>query len=233
MLWSIGNELSSPARARPGRLHRRARPSSRSSWTRRGPVGLAVAGLPELALPGGEYEPLDVIGLNDYFGWYPGPSGQIFDRTKLSGYLDAVRACYPDKALMVTEFGAEANRDGPVEEKGTWAFQQDWINYQLGVFATKPWLSGAIYWALNEFWVRPGWEGGNPRPEPPVHQKGLDRPTTASRKPAFADVQRCSRDAAAVPVYRDAEPRRRVGPRRLRASCAFARRRPAGSASLS
>ena len=36
---------------------------------------------------------------------------------------------------MVTEFGAEANRDGPVEEKGTWAFQQDFVNYHLGVFA--------------------------------------------------------------------------------------------------
>ena len=100
-----------------------------------------------------------------------------------------MRACYPDKALMVTEFGAEANRDGPSEEKGTWAFQQEWINYQLGVFATKPWLSGAMYWALNEFWVRPGWEGGNPRPSSPVHQKGLVT-YDGVRKPAFADVQR-------------------------------------------
>ena len=73
-----------------------------------------------------------MLGLNDYFGWYPGPSGQIFDRTKLSGYLDAARACYPKKALMVTEFGAEANRDGPIEEKGTWGFQQEWVNYHLG-----------------------------------------------------------------------------------------------------
>ena len=52
---------------------------------------------------------------------------------------------------MVTEFGAEANRDGPVEEKGTWAFQQDFVNYHLGIYAQKPWLSGAVYWALNEF----------------------------------------------------------------------------------
>ena len=42
---------------------------------------------------------------------------------------------------MVTEFGAEANRDGPAEEKGTYAFQQDFVNYHLGVFATKPWLA--------------------------------------------------------------------------------------------
>ena len=90
---------------------------------------------------------------------------------------------------MVSEFGAEANRDGPIEEKGTWAFQQDFVNYHLGVFATKPWLSGALYWAINEFRVRPGWEGGNPRPQPPVHQKGLPTYDWA-HKPAWADAQR-------------------------------------------
>ena len=68
-----------------------------------------------------EYAPLDVIGINDYFGWYPGPNGSIADRDLLSEYLDTVRACYPDKALMISEFGAEANRDGPIEERGTYA----------------------------------------------------------------------------------------------------------------
>ena len=90
----------------------------------------------------------------------------------------------------MTEFGAEANREGPVEEKGTWAFQQDFVNYHLGVFATKSWLSGAVYWALNEFRVKPDWEGGNPRPQPPVHQKGLLTYDGMARKPAWADVHR-------------------------------------------
>jgi hypothetical protein len=26
---------------------------------------------------------------------------------------------------------------------------------------------------LQEFWCRPAWSGGNPRPQPPVHQKGI------------------------------------------------------------
>ena len=188
MLWSIGNELSSqPGPVQNAYIAAATKFAKEMDPTR--PVGLAVAAYPSSLCQADSYKPLDVLGLNDYFGWYPGPSGQIFDRTKLSGYLDAARACYPDKALMVSEFGAEANRDGPVEEKGTWAFQQEWINFQLGVFATKPWLSGAIYWALNEFWVRPGWEGGNPRPtsaaasEGPVTYDGVN-------KPAWADVQR-------------------------------------------
>jgi beta-glucuronidase len=187
LLWSIANELS----ARPGPVQgfyiRRARNlAKRLDPTR--PVGIAVAGYPSVGCQG-EYGPLDVIGVNEYFGWYPGPSGQIFDRTRLSAYLDSVRACYPNKAVFVSEFGAEANRDGPVEEKGTWLFQQDFVNFHLGVYATKPWLAGAIYWALNEFRVRPSWEGGNPRPQPPVHQKGLLTYDWV-RKPAWTDAQR-------------------------------------------
>jgi beta-glucuronidase len=77
-----------------------------------------------------------------------------------------------------------------VEEKGTYQHQQDFVNYHLGVYATRPWLSGAFYWALEEFRVRPGWEGGNPRPDPPIHQKGLLRFADRSKKPAWFDVQR-------------------------------------------
>jgi glycosyl hydrolase family 2 len=188
MLWSIGNELSSqPGPVQNAYIKAAANFVRETDPTR--PVGIAVAGYPSSLCQADSYKPLDVLGINDYFGWYPGPSGQIFDRTKLSGYLDAVRQCYSDKAIMITEFGAEANRDGPPEEKGTYAFQQDWVNYQLGVFATKPWLSGALYWALNEFWVRPGWEGGNPRPLPPLFQKGLIT-YDGVKKPAWADVQR-------------------------------------------
>jgi beta-glucuronidase len=201
LLWSIGNELSSqPGPVQRSYIASATRFAKQMDPTR--PVGIAVAAYPSSLCQAEDYKPLDVLGLNDYFGWYPGPSGQIFDRTKLTGYLDAARACYPDKALMVTEFGAEANRDGPVEEKGTWAFQQEWINYHLGVFAAKPWLSGAIYWALNEFWVRPGWEGGNPRPAAPVHQKGLVT-YDGVRKAAWTDIQRSfSATQQLVPISR-------------------------------
>jgi beta-glucuronidase len=130
-----------------------------------------------------------MMGFNEYFGWYPGIAGTTADRTRLSAYLDHLHACYGRKALMITEFGAEANRDGPAEEKGTWAFQQDFVNYHLGVFATKPWLNGALYWTLNEFRVRPEWEGGNPRPTPPLHQKALVSYDGAP-KPAYFDAQR-------------------------------------------
>ena len=188
MVWSVGNELSSHPGPVQGDYIRRAAGIAKDIDPTR-PVGIAFAGYPSAGCQS-EYGPLDVVGVNEYYGWYPGPGGKLFDRNKLSSYLDQVRRCYRRHAVVVTEFGAEANREGPVEEKGTWGFQREFVNYHLGVLASKRWLSGAVYWALNEFRVKPDWEGGNPRPEPPVHQKGLLTYDTMSRKPAWADVQR-------------------------------------------
>jgi beta-glucuronidase len=187
MLWSIGNELS----ARPGPVQgdyigRAVRQAKALDPSR--PVGLAVAGYPSAGCRP-QYAALDVIGINEYFGWYPGPNGQIADRDALPDYLESVHTCYPRKAIFVSEFGAEANRDGPVEEKGTFQYQQDFVSYHLAVHGAKPWLSGSIYWALQEFRVRPNWDGGNPRPNPPIHEKGLLR-FDGSKKPAWFDVQR-------------------------------------------
>jgi beta-glucuronidase len=187
LIWSIGNELS----ARPGPvqgyyIQRAVRTAHELDPTR--PVGLAVAGYPSAGCQS-EYAPLDVIGINDYFGWYPGPNGQIADRTLLPDYLNSVHQCYPKKAIFVSEFGAEANRDGPVEEKGTYAFQDDFINYHLNVFNSLPWLNGAIYWAIQEFRVRPDWDGGDPHPNPPIHEKGLIT-FNGQPKPAYAIMQK-------------------------------------------
>ncbi|MDQ3850700.1 MAG: beta galactosidase jelly roll domain-containing protein [Actinomycetota bacterium] len=187
LLWSIGNELSSrPGAEQRSYINSAVRQAKALDPTR--PIGLAIAGYPNAGCRP-QYAALDVLGINEYFGWYAGPNGQIADRETLPGYLDAVRRCYPRQAIVISEFGAEANRDGPVEEKGTYAFQQDFVNFHLGVYASKPWLSGAIYWALQEFRVRPNWEGGNPRPNPPIHEKGL-LTFTGAKKPAWFDVQR-------------------------------------------
>jgi beta-glucuronidase len=187
LVWSIANELSSKPGSTQGTYIRRAKRLADALDPTR-PVGLAVAGYPSAGCQR-RYGPLDVIGFNDYFGWYPGPQGSLFDRERLSPYLDALRRCYPNDALMVTEFGAEANRAGSVEDKGTYAFQQDFVNYHLRVFASKPWLSGALYWALNEFRVRPQWDGGNPFSTPPIHQKALLH-YDGTKKPAWTDAQR-------------------------------------------
>jgi beta-glucuronidase len=66
----------------------------------------------------------------------------------------------------------------------------------MGVYATKPWLAGVNYWALQEFRVSPGWGGGNPRPNSPIHEKGLITFAGDVEKPAYAlirDLYRATR----------------------------------------
>ncbi len=180
--WSVGNEMASAAGRNQASYIRAAAALAKQLDPSR-PVALAFAGHPETPCQAA-YGPIELLGMNDYFGWYTGFGGNIADRDQLSSFLDDLRRCYPRKAIAVTEYGAEANRDGPLEEKGTYAFQEDFVRFHLGVFASKPWLTGSVYWALQEFRVRPFWGGGNPWGTPPLHQKGLVR-LDWTQKPAF------------------------------------------------
>jgi beta-glucuronidase len=171
LLWSIGNELTTPADAPEASYIAGASALAHKLDPTR-PVGMAVSSWPGVACQSA-YVPLDVIGFNDYFGWFDAGGGTTDDRDALGPFLDFFHACYPTKPLFVTEFGFDGNRTGPVEERGTYSFQSNAIAYHLGVFASKPWLSGAIYFALQDFAARPGWGGGNPVPDPPFVQKGV------------------------------------------------------------
>jgi beta-glucuronidase len=106
------------------------------------------------------------------------------DRNGLGPYLDQMHAYYPRLALFITEYGAESNRHGAVDEKGTYEFQNDWLSFQNSVFDSKPFINGAIVWILRDFKVRPGWDGGNPSPQPPYNQKGISD-QLGNRKPVF------------------------------------------------
>jgi beta-glucuronidase len=187
LLWSIGNELPTPATGPEVRyIAGAAAIAHRLDPTR--PVGMAVNAYPGSPCETFAYAPLDVIGWNDYFGWFSAGGGGDDDRDFLSAYLDQLRACYPKKAMLVTEFGFDANMDGPVEVRGTYAFQANSAAFHLNVFASKPWLSGALYFPLQDFANNPNYTGGNPWPEAPWDQKGLiDQ--YGNLKPAFGVVQ--------------------------------------------
>jgi len=196
IVWSLGNENTSRPRSGFSRYVRdAARIARRLDPTRL--VGLAFPGYPTVGKQD-LYTGLDALGVNDYFGWYPGPASSIEDRTALSPYLDRLHDDYQRQALFVTEFGAEANRAGPATEKGTWDFQSDFLTYHLGVFAQKPYLNGALVWILRDFRVKPGYDGGNPQPQAPYNQKGLVD-AAGVPKPAFETVKRLFRKEAGLP----------------------------------
>ncbi len=170
LLWSIGNELPTPPNdAEASYIAGAVALAHQLDPTR--PVGMAISDWPGVPCQSA-YAPLDVIGFNDYFGWFDAGGGATDDEDALSPFLDSLHSCYPNKALFVSEFGFEANRNGPVEERGTYQFQAAAAQFHLSVIASKPYISGAMWFALQTFPARPGWTGGDPLGDPPWVQKG-------------------------------------------------------------
>jgi beta-glucuronidase len=102
--------------------------------------------------------------------------------------------------MVMTEFGAEANVNGPATVKQTYAFQSDYVQHTLGIVGSLPFMSGAIYWTLREFAVKPGWDGGAGRTDIPrdsFHHKGLIS-YAGVLKPAFNTAAGLF---AATPLY--------------------------------
>ncbi|MCW2994975.1 MAG: hypothetical protein JWQ18_2470 [Conexibacter sp.] len=123
------------------------------------------------------YAAFDLLGINSYFGWYPGkPGHSTADIRSLGPYLAGMRAEYPDAGLVLTEFGAESTLTGPATEKQTYAFQELYTRDVLAAVKRAPTLSGAIYWTLQEFAIKPAWDGGaqlRAADRTTIHHKGL------------------------------------------------------------
>ena len=102
---SVANELTftpdeHPAtKTLPARPRRRRRATStrrsRSRSTSRAAPGFAEQFT---------YHPFDMLGLNQYFGWYR----WVADFSLLEPYIYELRDQYPRKAIVMTEWGAEA-----------------------------------------------------------------------------------------------------------------------------
>jgi Glycosyl hydrolases family 2, TIM barrel domain/Glycosyl hydrolases family 2, sugar binding domain/Glycosyl hydrolases family 2 len=195
LLWSIANEPSQrPPPAEAAYIRSAVRLVHRLDPTR--PAAMAIMGIPGLVCDPA-YGPLDVLGANEYFGLFDEAGGLTDERDALGPFLDQFRACHPRQALMVTEFGFDGDRSGPVEEYGTYEFQVNMLAYHLAVFASKPWLSGAILQTLQDFVAFPGYNGADPWPDPPVNQKGL-LDMSGQEKPAFPTVSSIYRSTQQV-----------------------------------
>ena len=140
------------------------------------PISLDIKGRPGYAEQF-TYHPFDMIGLNQYFGWYR----WVDDFSLLEPYLYELRDLYPAKAIVMTEWGAEGRpelADAPADLKGGYPFQTFHAQRTIDVIDRSPVLSGAIYWTLREFEIYPGWQGGAGRRAPQYepntrHHKGL------------------------------------------------------------
>jgi beta-glucuronidase len=155
------------------------------------------------------YRYLDVLGVNEYFGWYRtvtdadtlrGPSTVA----ELGPYLDSIHAANPNLPLVITEYGAEAALHGAAEQKGTFEFQRKFATDHLRVHTSKPYVNGSIWWALRDFRVHPLWAGGAPTgyTQPPWHNKSLIEEYNGRKDVYFDMRKRWRRTKPLLPVGR-------------------------------
>ena len=88
-------------------------------------------------------EALDVIGQNEYIGWYEGTPEDA----------DNKMWKFPDKPVIITEFGAEAKFGNHGSPNQRWAEEQQVNVYQHQFIMLKkiPQLSGLTPWVLMDF----------------------------------------------------------------------------------
>jgi beta-glucuronidase len=142
------------------------------------------------------YRHLDVLGVNEYFGWYrtvteADPARGPSTLAELGPYLDSIHVANPNLPLVITEYGAEAALSGAVQQKGTFEFQRKFAADHLRVHGSKPYVNGSIWWALRDFRVHPQWSGGAPEgfTVPPWHNKSLIEETN-QRKGVYFDMKK-------------------------------------------
>ena len=149
------------------------------------------------------YRWLDVLGVNEYFGWYDSYRADLVrpptTTAELGPYLDSLHSANPNLPLVITEFGAEALKSGPVTQPGTFEYQRKFVRDHLRIHASKPYISGSIHWALRDFRVDPTWVGGAPRAwsSPPWNNKSLID-ESGDLKPVYFDMRKRWRRTATL-----------------------------------
>lgn len=87
---------------------------------------------------------LDVLGCNEYVGWY--------ERTPEDADVITWKTVY-DKPLVMSEFGgdARAGRHGGTDERWTEEYQENLYRHQIGMLKKIGFLRGTSPWILTDF----------------------------------------------------------------------------------
>nr|MCR5107644.1 glycoside hydrolase family 2 [Lachnospiraceae bacterium] len=87
---------------------------------------------------------LDIIGINEYCGWYTPDFNKLTELLKNSS---------PDKPVIITEFGADAYPDhhGTIDDKGSEECQAYVYDKQLRKLINTDYIKGMTPWILYDF----------------------------------------------------------------------------------
>jgi beta-glucuronidase len=176
-MWSIANEVWSFVPEAVPFFDRLAATARALDPDR--PVMAALLAAPVVSFSEADAAPeaVDVIGVNEYLGWYTGPVDDA------GPYLDAAHARYPDKTLFLSEFGAGALRgrtlfgppsQEPVDEHSYTEEHQAWfLRQHLRQAAARGFVRGVMPWVLADFRMQWTPSTGKPHPVPGYNLKGV------------------------------------------------------------
>ena len=128
---------------------------------------------------------LDVIGINEYCGWYTPDFNKLPELMKNSN---------PSKPVIITEFGADAMKGchGTRDDKGTEECQADVYEKQINTLRNIDYIKGMTPWILYDFRC--------PRRTSVIQQyfnrKGLLSEDKSYKKPAFYILQKYYKEKA-------------------------------------
>lgn len=124
-------------------------------------------------------EYLDIIGLNEYYGWY---------NPDFSNLPVLLANSNPDKPVIITEFGADAltGLHGTDDDKGTEECQRAVYEQQIATIRTIPYIKGMTPWIMYDFRCprRTSWK------QKYYNRKGLFNEDKTYKKPAYYVLQK-------------------------------------------
>ncbi len=100
----------------------------------------------------------DVLSYNHYFGWYN------HDLARNAVWLDEFHAAHPDRALGISEYGAEGvlawHTENPQMRDYSETYQARYHEHMCQVIEDRPWLWATHVWNMFDFGVDSRDEGG-------------------------------------------------------------------------
>lgn len=176
IIWSVGNE-NADSDERLSFMSRLADCARREDGTRLISAACLVDGAKN-QIADRLTEHLDIIGINEYYGWYSP------DFEKLPQLFENSN---PDKPVIITEFGADAltGLHGTTEDKGTEEYQAYVYERQIETIRNISYIKGMTPWILYDFHC--------PRRTAAIqgyyNRKGLLSEDKKYKKPAFSVLQ--------------------------------------------
>lgn len=108
------------------------------------------------------YSEVDAVAETDYTGWYEVPHDTPAElAARMRERLAAMNRTFPNKVLVISEFGAESNTLNKPGTPGSYSFQANLLANHIHVYEADPHLTAMLVWVLRDYPLTPSFSGGS------------------------------------------------------------------------